>query len=84
LVFSPRKASDSLRQCGGGLWIFYFGYEAYMLFIYLHEIYVRDEHEATEENVQKSSRERSLYDYGLQQGRNLPPTQASAYYALWA
>lgn len=54
------------------------------LILCLLESYVRDGHEATQEDVQESERERGLYDYGLQQGRTPPPTQASAQYALWA
>ena len=65
-------------------WAFCFDYEAYLLPLCLLGSYIRDGHKATEEDVQENSRERSLHDYGLRQGRPPPPTQAAAQYALWA
>lgn len=36
-----------------------------LIYCLVFESYDRDEHEATEEDVQESSRKRSLYDHGL-------------------
>lgn len=48
-----------------GCQVYCFGCEIYLLLVCMPESYVRHGHEATEEDIQESSRKRGLYDNGL-------------------